>query len=399
MAAMLTAAASPVHPVAPTPVHHTHTTHTHTHTTANNHQQLPSPHYQQPSPPPQPTTNAPATTPKKYHQQQQQQQQNNTTASTSNNNNTATTSSTTATTSRSQNSQAHNQTTNNQDQDYLYYDAPEDLAAGWNQLLYDAALPRVVSLLASTLEALVVASEIALANAGADAGSPEPAFAVFHAARPPTIPILSYLERIHRYAHASPICFVAAFAYLDRAARRGSITGTLPLTRHNVHRLLMTSIMIAAKFLDDAFYNNAYYARVGGIATAEMNKLELHLLNLVDFRLHVVPEELRRYAEHLFKAAGTPTGMPYAMAAAAAVDTPSPVMQYEPAFAAMAAATATIQQAQQQAAAAAAAAQQAAEIVAEAQRIADAEAAAEAAMNGSTGPRSYAAAVGRPTGN
>lgn len=220
----------------------------------------------------------------------------------------------------------------------------DDPNTGWAFLLGDP-LPRVVALLASTLDALVVASEHALHSAGADAGSPEPAFAVFHAARPPAIPILSYLERIHRYAHCSPICFVAAFAYLDRAARRGSPTGTLPLTRHNVHRLLMAAIMTAAKFLDDAFYNNAYYARVGGIATEEMNRLELHLLMLLDFRLHVVPEELQRYAEHLCKASG---GVPYAMAAAAPAPAPAAAPPPAPAFAAMAAATAARQQQQMQ---------------------------------------------------
>lgn len=217
-------------------------------------------------------------------------------------------------------------------------DDPAD-AAGWSFLLGDAT-PLVVSLLANTLEALVVQSENALASVGADLASPEPSFADFHAARPPAIPIASYLERIHRYAHCSPVCFVAAFAFLDRAARRGSRAGTLPLTRHNVHRLLMTAIMVAAKFLDDAFYNNAYYARVGGISTEEINRLELRLLALLDFRLHVLPEELRRYAEHLYKASNG-VGV-YAMAVVAA---PAPAM--EPSFAAMAVATAIHQQQEQ----------------------------------------------------
>ena len=36
-----------------------------------------------------------------------------------------------------------------------------------------------------------------------------------------------------------------------------------------VHRLLITSIMLASKFFDDVYYNNAYYARVGGISNIE----------------------------------------------------------------------------------------------------------------------------------
>ena len=38
----------------------------------------------------------------------------------------------------------------------------------------------------------------------------------------------------------------------------------------NVHRLLITSIMLASKFFDDVYYNNAYYARVGGISNIEV---------------------------------------------------------------------------------------------------------------------------------
>ena len=35
------------------------------------------------------------------------------------------------------------------------------------------------------------------------------------------------------------------------------------------------------------FFNNAFYARVGGISTIEMNRLELDLLFNLDFRLKV----------------------------------------------------------------------------------------------------------------
>ena len=40
--------------------------------------------------------------------------------------------------------------------------------------------------------------------------------------------------------------------------------------RLQVHRLLITAIMLASKFFDDVYYNNAYYARVGGISNSEV---------------------------------------------------------------------------------------------------------------------------------
>ncbi|KAL8507668.1 hypothetical protein ACS0TY_018273 [Phlomoides rotata] len=46
------------------------------------------------------------------------------------------------------------------------------------------------------------------------------------------------------------------------------------ITSLNIHRLLITTVMVAAIFMDDAFFNNAYYARVGGISTRELNKFD-----------------------------------------------------------------------------------------------------------------------------
>ncbi|XP_037409391.1 cyclin-P3-1-like [Triticum dicoccoides] len=64
-------------------------------------------------------------------------------------------------------------------------------------------------------------------------------------------------------------------------------TSNVYMTPFSVHRLLITSVAVAAKFTDDAFFNNTFYARVGGINTIEMNRLELHLLFNLDFRLKV----------------------------------------------------------------------------------------------------------------
>ncbi|CAN1246853.1 CYCP3-1 [Linum grandiflorum] len=77
------------------------------------------------------------------------------------------------------------------------------------------------------------------------------------------------------------------------------------LTSLNVHRLLITSIMLAAKFVDDAFFNNAYYARVGGISTGELNKLEMKFLFSIDFRLQVNTSTFGRYCSYLEREAAT----------------------------------------------------------------------------------------------
>jgi hypothetical protein len=52
---------------------------------------------------------------------------------------------------------------------------------------------------------------------------------------------------------------VVALIYIDRIIESRNVV----LTALNVHRLLITSLMLAAKFFDDLFYNNAFYAKLG----------------------------------------------------------------------------------------------------------------------------------------
>lgn len=71
---------------------------------------------------------------------------------------------------------------------------------------------------------------------------------VFHGLTRPTISIQSYLERIFKYANCSPSCLIVAYVYLDRFTQKQP---SLPINSFNVHRLLITSVMVAAKFMDD----------------------------------------------------------------------------------------------------------------------------------------------------
>ena len=71
---------------------------------------------------------------------------------------------------------------------------------------------------------------------------------VFHGLTRPTISIRSYLERIFKYANCSPSCFVVAYVYLDRFVQ---MQPSLPINSFNVHRLLITSVLVSAKFMDD----------------------------------------------------------------------------------------------------------------------------------------------------
>jgi len=121
---------------------------------------------------------------------------------------------------------------------------------------------------------------------------------IFHAQRPPTISIKSYLERIVRYSPCSSECYVLALIYIDRIIQQNT---TFQLTSLNAHRLLITSVLVASKFFDDTFYNNSYYSRVGGITCAELNALELEFLFLINFNLSVSPDMFNCYSSEMSK--------------------------------------------------------------------------------------------------
>ncbi|KAK8481894.1 hypothetical protein V6N11_029066 [Hibiscus sabdariffa] len=150
-------------------------------------------------------------------------------------------------------------------------------------------MPNLLTFLSSLLEEVAESNDV---NSGFKAQK----ISVFHGLTRPTISIQSYLDRIHKYANCSPSCFVVAYVYLDRFAQRQP---SLPITSFNVHRLLITSVMVAAKFMDDMYYNNAYYAKVGGISTTEMNFLEVDFLFGLGFNLNVTPNTFYTYHSYL----------------------------------------------------------------------------------------------------
>lgn len=174
----------------------------------------------------------------------------------------------------------------------------------------------VVRVLSAVLERLVGANRNNEHGSAAAASQEE--VTKFHALKPPSISILQYLERIHKYASCSTECFILALIYIDRLIQRNNFL----LTDLNVHRVVITGILLAAKFFDDAYYNNAYYAKVGGVLVSEMNSLEVEFLFRVNFSLHVAPQVYSKYHAELIShavgcsinphAAAIQISMPYA---------------------------------------------------------------------------------------
>lgn len=108
----------------------------------------------------------------------------------------------------------------------------------------DREAPKVLHVLAAVLDRLVARNE-QFANAPSQQGKK---LTIFHGLRAPSISVAKYLERIFKYTSCSPSCFVVGYVFLDRLIHRQP---DLLVTSLNVHRLLVTSVMVATKMLDD----------------------------------------------------------------------------------------------------------------------------------------------------
>lgn len=53
--------------------------------------------------------------------------------------------------------------------------------------------------------------------------------------------------------------------------------------------------MIWIKLTEDDVCENSYYARIGGVSTKEMTRVEMEFMKLIDFNIYISKEEFRQY--------------------------------------------------------------------------------------------------------
>lgn len=124
----------------------------------------------------------------------------------------------------------------------------------------------------------------------------------------PSITIYQYLERIHKYCPTSNDVYLSMLICLDRISRKCNSktrdsfeSQPFAMDSFNIHRLIITCAAVCTKFSSDFFYSNYRYSKVGGITLDEMNRLEVELLFLCDFRLKTSSEEIERYGNLVYR--------------------------------------------------------------------------------------------------
>ncbi|KAI1435636.1 cyclin-domain-containing protein [Xylaria sp. CBS 124048] len=118
----------------------------------------------------------------------------------------------------------------------------------------------------------------------------------FHSRTAPGISVQDYLQRLAKHATLTPPLLLSMVYYIDRLC---ALYPDFTINTLTVHRFLITSATVAGKGLSDSFWNNSYYARVGGVKVAELKLLELEFLYRVDWRIVPIPEVLEAYYKGL----------------------------------------------------------------------------------------------------
>lgn len=90
---------------------------------------------------------------------------------------------------------------------------------------------------------------------------------MFNSQEPPAIPIEAYLKRLHKFTRFSPECLVMAVIYLDRY---NMAEPEFTLNKYNVHRLMLTCIIVAVKYHDDIYFDNLSFERAGGVTVSQL---------------------------------------------------------------------------------------------------------------------------------
>ena len=128
--------------------------------------------------------------------------------------------------------------------------------------------------------------------------APQSAYgAIYHSVSVPDISATQYLTShllargLMRKEHLADTTVLHAMLLIDRLMRMQSHNG-FHLCKSNVHRVLLSVLLLSAKLLDDETYNNEWWASVGGVTNAHLNELEWYTLSSMDFRLSVTADEL-----------------------------------------------------------------------------------------------------------
>ncbi|KAK6457756.1 cyclin-domain-containing protein [Scheffersomyces xylosifermentans] len=152
----------------------------------------------------------------------------------------------------------------------------------------DCPVDDLINLISRMLQSLITLNDksvpvsISHPKPSASSSSPNNLLTRYHSRTPPSISTHTYLTRLSQYNNFNPATLLTTIYYIDLLSHQYQPFFTL--NSWTVHRFLLVATMLAQKSMEDFFYTNDHYAKVGGVAISELNCLELDFLNRVDWR-------------------------------------------------------------------------------------------------------------------
>ena len=114
----------------------------------------------------------------------------------------------------------------------------------------------------------------------------------------PSITIKDYLERLYKYSKMNISTVILLLIYIDRITN----INKFKLTYYIIHKLILSSMVVAIKYNEDDYFSIKYYAKLGGISNAEMINLEFYFVTLLNFNLFVKVELFNKYNDNISSA-------------------------------------------------------------------------------------------------
>ena len=114
----------------------------------------------------------------------------------------------------------------------------------------------------------------------------------------PSITIKDYLERLYKYSKMNISTVILLLIYIDRITN----INKFKLTYYIIHKLILSSMVVAIKYNEDDYFSIKYYAKLGGIPKAEMINLEFYFVTLLNFNLFVKIELFNKYNDNISSA-------------------------------------------------------------------------------------------------
>ena len=114
-------------------------------------------------------------------------------------------------------------------------------------------------------------------------GAPPPGL-IFHSRFEPAIALHEYLLSLatSKDIQTPHVTVLYAIELIRRIQQKDA---DFHLCQRNAHRMVLVAMLIATKVLHDDTYDNAHWARIGGVSLGHLNELEIEFLTRIEYSL------------------------------------------------------------------------------------------------------------------